>query len=133
MIGCVGLSNQKYHILNTPCTLEAYESTLEKLRTDEAFYKDFLVQLQILIEKTGIQKHILTGSTDSTGDFLYDSQRSHECYGCGDTRDSAYLYDCYDTYDSMDINNWGESLTLSYDSIALGQNSSHIYWSQGSW
>ena len=133
LIGCVWLKNQKYHILNHPCTEKEYSETLERLKTDEVFCKEFIQRFYSLIGKLGIQKNILTGSIDSSGDFCYDSKNAYESYGSGDIRDCAYVYDCYDAFDSMDIDNWWENLRLSYDSISTGRNASHIYWSMWSW
>jgi len=33
----------------------------------------------------------------------------------------------------MDINMWGDHTSLSYDSVDIGQNVDHIYWSFSCW
>lgn len=131
LIGCVGLENQNYQILNQPASPEQYETTLAKLKTDKNFRDRFIEKLERLIEQVGVERYILTGSMDSTGDFCYDSSKCHECYCASDSQDSAHIHDSYDTYDSMDIDGWGDHTSLSYDCVAVGQHIDHIYWSSG--
>jgi hypothetical protein len=45
----VGLKNQKYQILNTPCSEEEYHSTEKKLREDRDFRIDFEKKVQLLL------------------------------------------------------------------------------------
>jgi hypothetical protein len=85
---------------------EEFDNTLEKLKMDESFRNIFLEKLQKIIETAGIEKHILTGSVNSTGDFCYDSKNCYRCYFTVNSENSIYTYDSYNVYDAMDIDGW---------------------------
>ncbi len=133
LLGCVNLENSSYQILNTPCTKEEYETTLSKLQHNESFCKDFENKFLALGEKIWVQKNITTWSESSTGDFYYDSKNSLECYGVSNLENCAYLYDIISAKDSMDINQWWDNISLSYQAIAVGRNISNIYFSASIW
>lgn len=133
LLGCVGVHNATYQILNQSCSQKDYESTLEKLKYDETFTRAFEIKFQELICSVWISDTILSGSTDSSGDFCYDSKNAHHCYACGEIVDSAYISDSFNVQDSMDISQWGENTTLAYDSWVIGQNVSRIYFSSNIW
>jgi hypothetical protein len=120
LLGCVGTTNGSYQILNQPCSPDDYMMTLERLQHDIEFRSDFASQFQKLVEKIGIESHILLGSSDSSGDFCYDSKNAHECYNCGEVEDSWHIRDSsFGTRDSMDIDGWGDHTSLSYDCLAV--------------
>ncbi len=133
VLGGVRLKNQKYQILNTPCTENEFWVALEKLKTDATFWRDFEKKIQDLISVTGLKKSIITGSVDSTGDFCYDSRNALACYNVWNCEDVAHITDSMDTKDSMDINMWWDNTRLSYDSIDIGINADNIYWSVSCW
>lgn len=133
ILGCVGLRNQKYQILNTPCTKEEFEDTLKKIKYDSVFRKSFEMKLQDLINTVGLEKFALTGSVDSTGDFCYDSKNAYECYSVGDCDNVAHITDAFDVKDTMDFNQWGDRTSLCYECSDCGENISNIYWSNSVW
>ncbi len=132
LLGCVGLKNEKYRILNTPCSETQFAEVLGRLKKDSSFKKDFESQVYDLIDKIGIEKHILTGSQDSSGDFCYNSKNALECLSSSNVEDSAYIQDSFLINDSMDISAWWDNTSLSYDCIAVGKNIANYYWSQWS-
>lgn len=133
LLGCIWQKNQKYQILNTPCSKEEFESTLGKIQTDMTFRKDFEQKVQKLIEKIWLEWSITTGSVDSSGDFCYDSKNALECRNIWDCEDVLYITDSFNTKDSLHISMWGDGTTLSYDSIDVGLNISHVYFSTACW
>ena len=133
ILGWVGLTNQSYQILNISCTKEEFETTLEKLKKDAHFRRDFESKTRELIGRIWLKRNILTGSIDTTGDFCYDSKNAYECYNVGDCENVFYITDSYDTKDSMDISMWGDNTRLSYDCIDIGLNVSNLYWSTACW
>jgi hypothetical protein len=93
LIGCICIQNGAYKILNQDCSETDYHSTVEKLKTDKKFRISFEEKFSELIKKIGIEKHILTGSVDSTGDFCYDSNGAYECYDSGNLENCMYVSD----------------------------------------
>lgn len=102
----MGLKNQSYQILNTPCTKDEYDKTLVLIKTDSTFRQNFEIQVRELIEKVGLEPYARTGSNDSTGDFCYESKNTHESYNVGKCEDAWYIRDCFSVSDSMDISMW---------------------------
>ena len=133
LLGCVWLKNQKYQILNTPCTAEEFEFTLSRLGKDGKFRKDFEEKVQKLIQTIWLEPRTLTGSIDSTGDFCYDSKNAYECYNIGNCEDVLYITDSFHSYDSAHISLWWDTTRLSYDSIDVGLNISNVYFSTTCW
>ncbi len=133
VLGGVGLENQKYQILNTPCTESEFRATLAKLKTDATFRKEFEIQLQRLIGTIGLKKSITTGSVDSSGDFCYDSKNAYECYNVGNCEDVSYIYNSLFVRDSLDLDQWWENTSLSYNNIDVWQDVSNIYCSISIW
>ena len=60
LLGCVGLKNEQYRILNTPCSEEEYTKTLKRIQTEESFRLEFEKKFHDLREKNGIEKNIIT-------------------------------------------------------------------------
>ncbi len=133
ILGGVWLRNQKYHILNNPCTQEEYKWTLQKIQSDPIFRKDFEQRVVRLIQEVWLEENILTGSENSTGDFCYDSRNAYACSNVSDSENVLYITDSYDTVDSMHISMWGNNTRLSYDCIDCGFNVSHLYWCVACW
>ncbi len=133
LLGCVWQSNQKYQILNTPCSVEEYESTVAKIHKDTDFRKTFEKKVKNLIETVWVQNSITTGSADSTGDFCYDSKNAYECSNIGDCEDVLYIRDATHVKDSAHISMWWENVDHSYDCIDIWLNSSGIYFSSACW
>lgn len=129
----VRLKNQKYQILNTPCTKDEFDITLKKLQYDAIYRKDFEKKLQNLIQTVGLESSALTGSVNSIGDFCYDSKSAYECYDIGNCEDVLYITDSFNTRDSAHISMWWDGTSLSYDCIDVGQNISNIYFSSACW
>lgn len=133
LLGCIGLKNQKYQILNAPCSEVEYHNTVSKLNKDPVFRKDFENTVQKLIKQVWLEKHILTGSLDSSGDFCYDSKNAIECYNTRDCEEVLYIRDSFRTRDSAHISMWWDDTTLSYDSIDVWLNISQVYFSTSCW
>lgn len=133
VLGWVGLKNQKYQILNTPCSEEEYHSTEKKLSEDRDFRIDFEKKVQLLLGEVWLEHHALTGSHDSSGDFCYESKNALECYNVGNCEDVLYITDSFNTKDSAHISMWWDGTTLSYDSVDVGLNISEVYFSTSCW
>ncbi len=133
LLGCVWLRNQKYQILNTACTPEEFESTLSKLRSDPIFRKHFEKNVQGIIRVAWFEPGVLTGSTDSVGDFCYNSRNAYECYNVNNCEDVLYITDSFQSYDSAHISLWWDTTRLSYNSIDVGLNISNVYFSTTCW
>ena len=133
VLGGVHLLNQKYQILNTPCTENEFQITLEKLKRDISFRKDFEKKVQNLIKNKLVDRPIMTWSIDSSGDFCYDSKDALECYNIWNCESVAYITESFGVQDSMDINKWWENIILSYDNITIGRNASNMYWNISCW
>ena len=133
ILGWVWLKNQKYHILGSPCSEEDYKATRKKIEDDPIFRKEFEKKVLDHITSVWLETNILTGSTESTGDFCYDSKNTTECYNVGDSEDVLYITESFKTRDSAHISMWWDGTILSYDSIDVGENISNVYFSVACW
>lgn len=132
-IWCVGINNASLHIFNKPCSQEEYNSTKNEILHNPTFRNNFIKKLQEFIRTTWLSSHILTGSENCTGDFCYESKNVIGWFFSWKIEDSLYIYESHFIQDSMDINQWGNQVQLSYDNIAIGDGMNHIYWSMWSW
>ncbi len=133
IIGCVWLKNQRYQVLNSPCTEIEYQDILKRIKTDNIFRKDFELKVLKLVKSIWIEGSITTGSVNAKGDFCYDSNDVFDCYNVGDSRNIYHVYNSFWVTDTIGLDQWGENTNLTYESLDIWLNASNIYCSISCW
>jgi len=108
-VGCFNLRNKRYHILNEPYTKETYLEKLKELRLDTREGIHHIQEAVAPLERRHIVKYIHgSHNTDVTGDYLYNSKASRECYSSDKLEDSKNIIygdtmkNCHDAYVLVD-------------------------------
>ncbi len=96
--GCVGLRKKKYHLFNQPLLKEQYEEKVKALKPQEIWAR--FQELKQTLPRLYAQIH---NSEDCTGDYIYHSQRAHECFDTSECQDVGYLLECKNMKDSWDV------------------------------
>ncbi len=134
-IGCIGLRNQQYHILNEKYSKEEYEQKKKELKLDtregleefrkKYFSKDFFYKFPRKCVHGQMNK-------DSTGDYISNSENSNECFYTKDSRGCNYCFwfiegrDCYDCFA------WGGE-ELCYETVTGGDQSNGLKFCNMVW
>ena len=121
--------SKKYYIFNQPYTREDYFKKINEW--DLGSYRTYQEVKRLAHEhwkKFPPRPVYNVLSTDSTGNYVFESKNCKECYEVQGSQDSKYLHmiltppvrDCHD------ITGWGNNLELSYECLAVGENASQM-------
>lgn len=104
-VGCYGLRNKQYYIMNEQYSREDYEAKIKVLKLNK--YGKFLNCQQYFVDLSKKQPHRSSrnlNTDDCSGDYLINCQRAHYCFDSFELQDCAYStwifnsHDCYDVY-----------------------------------
>jgi len=134
-IASSNLQNKRYCIFNEQYTKEEYFKKLELF--DLGSYKNYQTLQKQAEEfwKTQTPKPIYNEfNIDATGSYVFQSKNCKEGYDVSNCENCKYVMllsippitDCYD------VTNWGQNLDSSYESCIVGENASHMLFSQES-
>ncbi|MGC9603320.1 MAG: hypothetical protein ABSF47_02520 [Minisyncoccia bacterium] len=133
-IGCVGLRNKQYHILNRPYTKEDYENELRGLSLNTVAGMTALAgRFKVILDKAIRESEIETNCVRSTGNWLTDCKDVLDSYQCRDFENGKYLLSVIGAKDCMDYSYWGRETELVYESSNCGYNVSRIRFANESW
>lgn len=126
-IGCINQRQKQYMILNEQLTKEEYTKRkaglklntydgLQKARKDvDAF---FITQPRKAVQNEHNER--------SSGNHLYASKDSSECYDCKDLEDCVRCARVFSVKSSMDYNSWGDKAELIYQCSSCGDNAYNL-------
>lgn len=122
-ISCINQQQKQYMIFNKQLSKDEYEAKKAEMKldtysgiqearkeADEFFLKYPQKDLQ--------NKH----NENCSGNYLYDSKNSFECYDCKDLEDCKYCARVFSVKSSMDYTSWGDKSECMYQSAACGDN-----------
>jgi hypothetical protein len=89
-LGCAGLRNKTYHILNKPVSKAQYEETRDKLNTNPEFRDEFIATFSALLLRTPHLYGHMVKTEGSTGDYLFDSNRCFESFELRESEQCRY-------------------------------------------
>ncbi|MEY4731346.1 MAG: hypothetical protein RL681_292 [Candidatus Parcubacteria bacterium] len=134
-IGCIGLRNKQYHILNQPCTKEEYEEKVATLNLGSyAASQAFNTRVRSLWQTFPIKFMHGLKNVDVLGDYVGNSKNvkcSFEVYDAETVKYSQNI--AWGTKDSYDYTNWGLNSELIYDSISVGENCRNLKFCFDCW
>ena len=126
-IWCIGLKNQKYHILNIWYMKEEYFQKKEDLKNPE-HKKDFLEKSLKLSENTAKIDSLIIWSENSLGNYIFDSKNIFQSYLIQDCQDVRYSSEINDAQDIMDVSSYGSKSYKMYESMWVWRYSHDIYF-----
>jgi len=133
-VGCVNLINQEYCIFNKKYTKEDYFKELKnlKLNTTEGIQK-VTAEFEEFRKKFPQRSVTSIKSTNSSGNWLRNSENVKNSFWCHDVKDGKYLNFVFSAQDCMDYFQWGNKAELVYESENCGINVSRIYFCSLCW
>ncbi len=122
-IGCVNLHQKQHHIFNIPYSPEEY--TKKAGEFDLHHYskiQDFKKEFEVFCARQVKRAFRGAMNQNTSGDNLNGCQNSFEIYdSAGDIRDSKFCTNMYKKVnDCYDLNIWGDSTELCYNSAGVG-------------
>ena len=132
-IGCVGLRNKQYCILNTQYSKEAFEKAKEALRLHTssglaAFKEKFLALSLIMLRKYYHGQM----NKDFSGDYIASVENTHESFYIKNARGCKFVFWCNNAEDVYDYFSWGDA-ELAYECVSTGQNTYRSSFIHSAW
>lgn len=118
-LGCYALKHKKYYIFNQPCSEAEYNIRRRELLAEP---EKIQAELQALKNRLGYRANYIRNSYNCSGDYIINSHNCYQCFDVNNSRDSAYLRDCFyasHKEDCFDLDNAG-GCELSSNSYSLG-------------
>jgi len=104
-VGCYGLRNKQYYIMNERYTPQDYAEKIKNLELNK--YSKFLNCHAYFVELSKSQPHRSNWNLNTdhcTGDYLINCKNAHQCFDSFELQDCAYCtwifnsHDCHDVY-----------------------------------
>jgi len=118
-VGCVNLRNKRYHIFNEPYSKEEYAEKIKTLALDT---REGIAALQekLAAMATSHPVKYLHGSRNvsTTGDYIYDSKASTECYDAEALEDCKNIVFGFHTKNTQDAYVIVENSQFSYEAVS---------------
>ncbi len=132
-IGCTGLRNKQYHILNQAYKKEQYVAEKEKLRLHtrsgrQAFQKIF----QEIYLSTPRKYYHGQMNNNFSGDYIAQTENTHESFYIKNARGCKFVFWCNNAKDVYDYMSWGD-MELSYECVSSGYGAYRCLFSDASW
>lgn len=134
--GCINLRNKEYYFLNEKLTKEEYEKKVASIKKDtpESLEK---ARNKFLDFSQKFPHRYMEGTQneDSTGNYLYNTQRCTDCYDVHNSQDCAYVYNCRNMKMCHDITVFGseEGADFCYNCHEIGAGVRNIRFSDQIW
>lgn len=112
IVGCVSMRNRKNHILNKEASKEEVINTINKLKTDPKFFKEFSKEykkLKLRIPKRNVWANNVE---NCSGNYVVDCKNARFAYNVKNIEDARYVYEASDVKDGYDVTRIGSGEML---------------------
>lgn len=130
--GSINLTNKEYYFFNQACTKEVYEQKIASLALHthagiERVKKVFAEHVM----KYPHRAYIGTQNEHISGDYIYHSIDSDDCFDVQNIQNSKFVYNCENAKDVYDCDNYGgvEGMELVLEGHSVGSGVQSILWS----
>lgn len=133
-IGCVGLRNKSYHILNQPYSKEEYLKKKAEFRfgTREGlknFYDKYLNEVYF---KTPRKFYCGKMNKDFSGDYVSNSEKTFNAFYTKNARNTKFSFWNINSQDVYDYFAWGD-VEFSYETASVGENAYNCRFCVNCW
>ncbi|TSC60681.1 MAG: Uncharacterized protein Greene041662_167 [Candidatus Peregrinibacteria bacterium Greene0416_62] len=132
--GCVGLRHKEYCYFNEECGKEEY---MRRMQQHFPLTQKEILALQTKLRslETRVSRMSFVGTNNEavSGDYLFNSKNAAHCFDSDGLQDCRYCSNIRKAKDCQDVNYWGHPGELCYESLAVGENASHILFSLFVW
>lgn len=116
---CYGLEQKEYHIFNQPYSKEDFFKKLQELKLNTFSGLTKAIQTwNDWSKQFPLRREIVLNSENCTGDALYNSKNSHDCYNGTKLEDCRYVLNSVDVKDVYDMYAYGE-VQLGYEIVTM--------------
>ncbi len=132
-LGCVGLRNKQYHILNKAYSREDYFKKKEELKLNtrsglEAF-KNLYLDIYYQFPRKNYHGQM---NKNFSGDYIANVENTHESFYTKKTRGCKFIFWCNNAQDVYDYMSWGD-VELSYEIVSCGYQSYKLFFTNTCW
>lgn len=132
-IGCTGLRNKQYHILNQAYSKEEYFAEKEKLQLHtRAGRTEFQKRFQEVYLSSPRKYYHGQMNSGFTGDYIAQTENTHESFYIKNARGCKFIFWCNNAKDVYDYMSWGD-MEFSYECVSNGYGAYHCLFSDASW
>lgn len=118
LLGCVGLRQAEFQVLNQRVSEAEFKETWERLMTDASFRADFAERFKALRLTIPVKSFWDKNSENCSGNYVVNSRNAQHCYGVKDVEDARYAYEVGGLKDGMDVTRCARG-EMVYDVTAL--------------
>jgi len=139
--GCANLRHKSYYIFNQPHSKEEYSEKIKAFDfSSQQKLAKILDETQAFCLKQPVKFIHGKQNENVTGDYIYNSKNSKNCYRVKAVYDSKFCQNLQTpeevggpTRDSYDYTQWGEGSELIYDSMVCGRQTRNLKFCYESW
>jgi hypothetical protein len=132
-VGCVNLRGESYSIFNVKYSKEEYEKKFKEMKLDtwSGIQEAKKKASALWPSKPHREYHGHSFNLNVTGEYVYTSKNSKECYILNGAENCKYcqLITVDGSKDCMDYTGWGNNAELIYESFQIGDKVSNVKFS----
>ncbi len=133
-VGCTGLRNKQYYILNQPYSKQEYEKKIKELKLDtREGIAACAAEFEKLVKKTIREPMIETNCIKSSGNWLTDCKDVKDSYQSRGVERGKNLLMIFNSKDCMDYSYWGRNCELIYETGNCGYDCSRMRFINECW
>lgn len=131
--GCVNLVNAEYHILNKPVAREEYEVFMRDFWTNGTKRREFVAAFEKL-KRESVRKYAnITESERSIGNNLKNAKNCVGVFDASEVENVRHSTESGGSRDCMDMDVWGDTAELVYETHCTGGGVSGVLFSNIVW
>lgn len=133
-LGCTGLRNKSYHILNQPYSKEEYlkKKAELNLNTREGLANFKSRYLNELYYKLPRKFYHGSMNKDFSGDYVSNSEKTFNAFYTQNARNTKFSFWNINSQDVYDYFAWGD-VEFSYETVSVGEKAYHCRFSVNCW
>ena len=134
-VGCAGLRNKQYCILNQQYSKEEYKKKFDELNLGSHIAnRSFFDEVRALWLTIPVKYMRGWNNVNVLGDYIESSKNARYCFEIVGGENIKYSQNvAFGVKDSHDYTNWGLQSELIYESVSVGENNRNIKFSFDCW
>lgn len=133
-LGCAGLRNKSYHILNQSYSKEEYLKKKAELKLDtrdgiQNFYNKFLNEVYLKIPRKFYHGRM---NKDFSGDYVSNSEKTFNAFYTKNARNTKFSFWNINSQDVYDYFAWGDA-ELCYETTSVGEKAYNCRFCANCW
>ena len=124
---CANLEGKEYHVFNKPVSPEEYEAALAELElTARRRLEDTLAGYQDFLRDQPMPHAYMNGSTESTGNYLFDCKDANQSFECSSCEDIVLCVGLTKGRQCVDGSGYGVGIESSAQFVNVGAQAKNV-------